>query len=124
MCQDSGLVPLTIWYADGPDSPATSPDDALAAAGLPADGDRVVTLGWTVGRHRWIDDPAFNGRTVLAGYGLAGAVSDGRVTPLPVRLSAVAALLEANPPDLAIVSGIRRGSALAFGSSVGWADVL
>src|SRR5690606_2574202 len=27
-------------------------------------------------------------------------------------------------PDVAVIAGVRRGSALAFGSAVGWADVL
>lgn len=114
----------TIWYADGPGAPRISPAEATKLAGLPSDGDLDVTLGWTVERLPWVEEPTFTARTVLAGYGLSRAVSDGRITPLPVRLSAVPTLIQSNPPDLAVVSGIRRGSVLAFGSAVGWADVL
>jgi acyl-CoA hydrolase len=83
-----------------------------------------VTLGWTVDRHSWIDDPAFRGRTVLAGYALAAAVNEGRVAALPVRLGSVPRMIEEHPPDLAVVAGVRRGTDLVFGASVGWADVL
>ena len=83
-----------------------------------------VLLGWTLERHPWFDDPAFRASTVLAGYGLSKAVAEGRVTPLPVRLSAVAPMLEADPPDIGVVSAIRRGSGFAFGGAVGWGDVL
>lgn len=120
----------TVWYADGPNGPRLDPRDAVRLAGFPdamdpdRDGPPDVTLGWTIERLPWIDDPTFRAWTVLAGYGLSRAVNDGRITPLPVRLSAVPALIEANPPDIAVVSGVRRGSALVFSTSVGWADVL
>lgn len=114
----------TVWYADGPGSPRTGPADALGAIGLAPDSPYAVTLGWTVQRQSWIDDPDFRARTVLAGYGLARAVNEGRVIAMSARLSAVPSLIQADPPDVAVVSGLRRGPALAFGSSVGWADVL
>jgi len=114
---------LHLWYADGADAPRTSPADVLAATGAPPDTARV-TLGWTVERHSWIEEPSFRARTVLAGYGLGKAVNDGRVTALPVRLSAVPSMIEDDPPDIAVVTGVWRGDRLAFGSSVGWADVL
>ena len=114
----------TIWFADGPSSPRISPAEALRAVGLPAETPHDVTLGWTVERQPWIDDPGFRATTVLAGYGLSPAVNEGRIVPVPVRLSAVASMIESAPPDVAVVSGRRRGSTLAFGSSVGWADVL
>ncbi len=115
---------LDVWYADGPGAPIRAPADVLAAAGHDAEAAHRVTLGWTVQRLAWIDDPAFRGRTTLAGYGLAAAVADGRVDALPLRLSAVAAHLLSDPPDVAVVSAVRRGDDLAFGRSVGWADVL
>lgn len=120
---ERAIVSLHLWYADGADAPRTSPADALTAAGA-RDADARVTLGWTIERHSWIDEPAFRARTVLAGYGLARAVNEGRVTALPVRLSAVPSMIEDDPPDVAVVTGVRRGHRLAFGSSVGWADVL
>ena len=114
---------LHIWYGDGSDSPRTAPSEVLAAAGVDGD-DARVTLGWTIERHTWIDEPRFTARTVLAGYGLGRAVNEGRITALPVRLSAVPSMIEEDPPDVAIVTGVRRGDGFALGSSVGWADVL
>ena len=113
-----------LWYADGPDSPRTSPADVLAAAGYDDGTIADITIGWTIHRLAWMEDPSFRARTVLAGYGLSGGVNDGRITALPVRLSAVPSMIEENPPDVAVVTGIRRGDAFAFGSSVGWGDVL
>ena len=114
----------SIWYADGPDAPRTSPDEALRVAGLADDADRVITLGWTIERHAWIDHPSFRARTVLAGYALSRAVNELRIVALSTRLSAVPSLIRADPPDLAVVTGIRRGSTVAFIAGVGWADVL
>ena len=113
-----------LWYADGPDSPRTSPADVLAAAGYDDGTIADITIGWTIHRLAWMEDPSFRARTVLAGYGLSGGVNDGRITALPVRLSAVPSMIEENPPDVAVVTGIRRGDTFAFGSSVGWGDVL
>lgn len=112
----------TLWYADGADAPRSAPTDVLAAAGV--DGPAHVTLGWTVERNHWVDDPTFRAATVLAGYALGRAVNEGRITSLPVRLSAVPSLLEELRPEVAAVRGVPRGGQLAFGCSVGWADVL
>ncbi len=111
-----------IWYAEGSNSPRVSPAEVARLVGLTQAPS--VMLGWTVERMPWIDDPSFTASTVLAGYGLSAAVNEGRITPLPVRLSAVASMLESSPPAVGVVTGVRRGSALAFGSSVGWGDVL
>lgn len=122
------MSPIRVWYADGPNGPRTSPRDAVVAAGLAPDAPLDVTLGWTVEQHPWLaaGNEAFGItiRTVLAGYGLSGAVADGRVTPLPVRLSAVPSRITDDPPDVAVVTGIRRGDQLAFSAAVGWGDVL
>lgn len=119
---------IRVWYADGPNSPRTSPRDAVAAAGLPGDAELEVTLGWTIERHPWLDaigpTAGITASTVLAGYGLSSAVNAGTVTPLPVRLSAVPSRIAAQPPDVAVVTGIRRGEELAFSTAVGWGDVL
>jgi acyl-CoA hydrolase len=80
-----------------------------------------VFLGWTPEAHPWLASPALRGRTVLAGYALADAVADGRLDYLPVRLSSVPRLVaDALRPDVAVVTGVRRGSELVFGASVGW----
>ena len=112
-----------VAFADGPTAPRVSPSDAAAAAGLDADRPEVL-LGWTIERHAWLDDPNLHGRTVLAGYGLSAPANDGRLTPLPTRLSAVPSLLRERPPDVGVVAAVRRGDGFAFAGSVGWADVL
>lgn len=113
---------MRIVYADGPGAPTLSPAAAMGCAGLcgPAD----VTLGWTIETPTWLDDADLSIATVMSGYGLARAVNDGRVVPLGVRLSTMALRLESDPPDLAVVAGVHRGSELALAWSVGWADVL
>jgi acyl-CoA hydrolase len=112
-----------IWYSDGPGSPRTPPHEAARLAGCSSE-DLIVTLGWTLERPPWLDESAAAVRTVLAGYGLARPVNDGRIVPLSVRLSAVPSLIAHDQPDVAVVSGIPRGSTYAFGAAVGWADVL
>jgi acyl-CoA hydrolase len=109
-------------YADGPCGPRCSPAAVLAVCGTDEPAD--VVLGWTPERLDWIDDPDFRATTLLAGYGLGRAVAEGRVTPLPVRLGSVASMWERDPPDIAVVPGVRRGDRLAFHRSIGWADVL
>jgi acyl-CoA hydrolase len=116
-------VATRIWYSDGPGSPRTSPADAAELAGLPA-SDLEVTLGWTVERPSWLDGTTFPVRTVLSGYGLARPVNEGRIVPLAARLSAVPSLIKGHRPDVAVVSGVRRGAGYAFGAAVGWGDVL
>jgi hypothetical protein len=113
-----------VVYADGPSGPRVSPSEVLAAIGLREPTPPEMLLGWTLERHPWLDDPDLFGSTVLAGYGLAGPVADGRLTPLPVRLSAVPALLRARPPDVGVIAAVRRGTGYAYSGSIGWADVV
>lgn len=115
---------ITLWYADGRDVPRTPPSEVLRLAGYSAADPVEVTIGWTVERLSWIDDPSFRATTMLAGYGLSRAVAEGRIRTPPVRLSAVATRIRSTPPDVAVVSGVRRGDRLVFAQSVGWADVL
>ena len=111
--------PLLV-YADGLDSPRSPPAVVAAAAGVDDDGLDVL-LGWTPEARGWLSSPTLRGRTVMAGYALAGAVADGRVRYLPVRLSAMPRRLEQDfRPDIAVVTGVRRGRELVFGASVGW----
>jgi acyl-CoA hydrolase len=107
-----------IAYADGLDTARSSPDTIAAIAGL---DDAEVLLGWTAEDRPWLASPALRGRTLLAGYALASAVADGRLEYLPVRLSSVPRLVaDVLRPDVAVVTGVRRGSELVFGASVGW----
>jgi acyl-CoA hydrolase len=114
-----------VVYADGPSAPRVSPRDVLAAVGLrePSTPPELL-LGWTLERHPWLDDPDLFGSTVLAGYALADSVADGRLTPLPIRLSAVPALLRSRPPDVGVIAAVRRGDGYAYSGSIGWADVV
>jgi acyl-CoA hydrolase len=109
-----------LAYADGLDSARSSPAVVAAAAGLGSD-DVEVLLGWTPAACDWLLSPALRGRTVMAGYALGRAVAEGRLRYLPVRLSAMPrAVAGGLRPDVAVVTGVRRGSELVFGASVGW----
>jgi acyl-CoA hydrolase len=106
-----------IAYADGADSPRSAPGDVATLAGL---SNPEVLLGWTPEGRPWLASRALRGRTIIAGYALAGAVADGRLRYVPVRLSAVPRLVTDLRPDVAVVTGIRRRNRLAFGASAGW----
>jgi acyl-CoA hydrolase len=111
-----------IGYADGADTPRSSPQAVAEAAGV---SDIEVLLGWTPEDRAWLVSPELRGRTVLAGYALGRAVADGRLEYVPARLSAMPRLLAgALRPDVAVVTGRRRGSELVFGASVGWGPAL
>ena len=113
----------TIAYADGPSAPRTAPQVVAEAADV-GGGPHDVLLGWTLERHDWLADPDLTGVAVLAGYGVAGAVADGRLRALPIRLSAIPALLRRQPPEVGVVAAVRRDDGYAFSGSVGWGDVL
>jgi len=108
--------PLLV-YADGVDSARSAPGVVAAAA---TTGDVQVLLGWTPEDRPWLASPSLRGRTVMAGYALAGAVGDRRLAYLPTRLSAVPRLLCHLRPALAVVTGVRRGTDLYYGSTVGY----
>ena len=108
-------------YGDGLDSPRSDPAAIAALLGVVEPID--LQLGFTVERTLWLDDPNLRGRTFMAGYALSRAVNDGRLVPLPVRLSAVPSVIMSNPFDIAVVVGVPRGDGYAFGATVGWADV-
>lgn len=114
---------MHLWLADGPGTPRTDPEQVLAFLGL-TEPRLQVTLGWMVETPEWLEKPTLDLRAVHAGHGLAGAVNGGRIRAIETRLSAVAALIRSDPPDIALVSAVRRGSQLVFGRCVGWADVL
>jgi acyl-CoA hydrolase len=116
--------PLRVWYAEGPGHPRTAPREALAAAGVPIDAEFETTLGWTIERLPWLDEPDFTATTVVAGYALSKPINEGRINAFPIRLSAIAAHVATQQPDVAVVAGVPRGSGFAFGASVGWNDVL
>ena len=111
---------VLLAYADGLDSPRSAPAIVAAAAGLADEG--IETLhGWTPEGRAWLASTALRGQTVMAGYGLRDAVDAGRLRYLPVRLSAMPRLVAgALRSEVAVVTGVRRGSTFAFGLSAGW----
>jgi acyl-CoA hydrolase len=110
-----------VAYADGPDAPRSAPGAVLAEGAESPD----LLLGWTPEDRPWLHSPDLRGRTIMAGYALGPAVADGRLRYLPVRLSAIPRLLgDSIVPDVAVVTAVRRGGDLVFGSSVGWGPAL
>jgi acyl-CoA hydrolase len=113
-----GVTRPLVVYADGPGSARSAPADVVAAAGLIGDPDVIV--GWTLEDLPWLASPSVRGRTTMAGYAVGGAVADGRLVPVSVRLSAIPMFIAHAQPDVCVVGGIRRGDQLVFGSTVGW----
>ncbi len=112
--------PLLVVYSDGVDSARSAPT-AVAAAGGMADSDRAeVLMGWTPADRGWLSSPDLRGRTIMAGYALEAPVADGRLAYLPVRLSTMPRFLIGVRPDVAVVSGIRRGPDLVYAGTVGF----
>jgi acyl-CoA hydrolase len=116
-----------IAYADGVHVAGVAPGVAAAEAGLDAgpdagpDGaaDPEVLVGWTPAPPAWLESPRLRGTTFFGGYGLAGAVRDGRLRPLAPRLSAVPAMLQRLRPAVAVVPGQHRDGELVFRGTVG-----
>lgn len=113
---------MRIAYADGPLGPRSNPAEIAALLGH--DGPYELFLGWMVDRPEWLADPTLTGRTYMAGFAMTRAVAEGRFQALPLRLSAVPSFLGNWQPDVAVVTGVRRGAGYAFTSSVGYADLL
>ncbi len=115
---DARQRPL-IAYPDGADSARVAPRAAARLAGF-AEVELDVLLGWTPEDRPWLASDALRGTTVMAGYALASAVRDGRLRYVPTRLSVVPQLVAQAPPDVAVVTGVRRGTRLAYRGTVGW----
>ncbi|SHN16248.1 acetyl-CoA hydrolase/transferase C-terminal domain-containing protein [Cryptosporangium aurantiacum] len=95
---------------------------ALGAAARSAGGVRLV-LGWVPVAEPELDLAAFaDVRAVMSGWGLRRPIEAGLVRSLPVRLSAVPALL-AGPlsPDVLVATVVpRSGGGYGFGTEVSW----
>lgn len=94
----------------------------LAAAARAAGGVRLL-LGWMPVPVSGLDFTAFTDvRTVMSGWGLRRPVDDRLVRTVPVRLSAVPALLHGPlRPDLLVAAVVPRpDGGLGFGSEVSW----
>jgi acyl-CoA hydrolase len=107
-----------IVYADGADSPRTSPAAVAETVGV---REWDLLLGWTPEPRAWLDALGCRVRTVMGGYSLGGVLASGRGEYLPVRLSALPRLLRGPlRPDVAVVTAVRRRGRLVFAHSVGW----
>jgi acyl-CoA hydrolase len=106
-----------LAYADGADGARLEPSVVARRLGL---ADPELLLGWTLERRPWLSAPTLRGRTVMAGYGLANAIAEGRIHYLPMRLSSVPSFVESQAPAVAVVAGVRRGDGFAFRGTVGW----
>jgi len=85
-------------------------------------GDLRLLLGWTPVAEPTLDLSLFaDARTVMSGWGLRAAVEAGTVTPIPMRLSAVPALLHGPlRPDLVLATVVRTTTGLRFSAEVSW----
>jgi hypothetical protein len=85
-------------------------------------GDLRLLLGWTPVAEPTLDLSLFaDARTVMSGWGLRAAVEAGTVTPIPMRLSAVPALLHGPlRPDLVLATVVRAADGLRFSAEVSW----
>lgn len=111
---------MRIALADGTGSPR-SLHEALNRSATRR-GDLRLLLGWTPFAEPGLDLTQFaDVRTVMSGWGLRGAVTEGTVTPIPARMSAVPGLL-AGPlrPDLLVATVVRTADGLRFGCEVSW----
>src|SRR5260370_909088 len=119
----AGLVRpgMLVAMADGIGSPrevsAELSESARATGGV------RLLLGWMPVADPGLDFTAFaDVRTVMSGWGLRQPVEAGRVRALPVRLSAVPALLHGPlRPDLLVAALVPRpGGGFGFGPEVSW----
>jgi Acetyl-CoA hydrolase/transferase C-terminal domain len=112
---------ILVALGDGIGSPRSVTAE-LSEAARSAGGVRLL-LGWTPVGDPGLDVTAFaDVRTVMSGWGLRRAVDAGLVRALPVRLSAVPALLHGPlRPDLLVTAVVPRpGGGFGFGSEVSW----
>jgi acyl-CoA hydrolase len=112
---------MLVAVADGIGSPRAISAELSEAARV-AGGVRLL-LGWTPVADPDLDVTAFaDVCTVMAGWGLRQPIEAGLVRALPVRLSAVPALLRgALRPDLLVTAVVPRpGGGFGFGSEVSW----
>lgn len=112
---------MPVAVADGIGSPRAVSAELSEAARV-AGGVRLL-LGWTPVADPGLDVTAFaDVRTVMAGWGLRRPIEAGLVRALPVRLSAVPALLRGPlRPDLLVAAVVPRpGGGFGFGSEVSW----
>jgi acyl-CoA hydrolase len=110
-----------VALGDGIGSPRAVTAE-LSEAARSAGGVRLL-LGWTPVADPGLDLTAFaDVRAVMSGWGLRRSVDAGLIRALPVRLSAVPALLHGPlRPDLLVAAVVPRADGgFGFGSEVSW----
>lgn len=111
---------MRIAVADGTGAPrALYPALNRAAARY---GDLRLLLGWMPRAEPTLDVSLFaDARTMMSGWGLRRPVAEGKVAPVPVRMSAVPALLHGPlRPDLLLATVVRAADGLRFSTEVAW----
>jgi acyl-CoA hydrolase len=115
---------VLIAYADGADSPRSTPDVVLEAVGA-AGREASVVIGWTPEGRPWLDSTQVTGYALMGGYAVTTAVAEGRLRYVPIRLSAVPRFIGSTlVPDIGVVSAVMRGDRMVYGSTVGWGPAL
>ncbi|MGD9527960.1 acetyl-CoA hydrolase/transferase C-terminal domain-containing protein [Pseudonocardia sp.] len=111
---------MRIALGDGVGTPRAVAAE-LAAVAAATGGVRLL-LGWTPAAGPALDVTAFaDVRTVMGGRGLRAAIDAGTVRALPVRLSAVPALLRGPlRPDVLVAPLVPVAGGFAFGTEVSW----
>jgi hypothetical protein len=111
---------MRIAVADGTGSPRVLYPELTELA--QRYGDLALALGWMPYDEPELAPGAFaDARCVMPGWGLRRHVEAGTLRSVPIRLSAVPALM-AGPmrPDLLVAGLVRRPDGLHFGSEVAW----
>ncbi len=114
---------LTIAYSDGTDVSTLAPNEVAGFTKL--EGDVEVLVGFSPRTPHWLKDETVRGHTIMAGYGLTEPIASGRISYVPIRLSAVPRFVrDIAHPDVGVISGVRRGSGFAYAENVGWGPAL
>ncbi len=111
---------MTIALGDGFGAPRRVTRELSRAAAR--HGNVRLVLGWMPRTDPNLDFRAFaDVRTFMPGWGLRAGTDSGLVTSVPVRLSAVPALLHGPwRPDLLLATVVPANGGYSFGSEVSW----
>ncbi|MGI5128539.1 acetyl-CoA hydrolase/transferase C-terminal domain-containing protein [Pseudonocardia sp. CA-107938] len=109
-----------VALADGTGSPRSLTPELSELARRR--GDLRLLTGWLPAADPGLDPGAFaDARTIMPGWGLRRHVDAGALRVLPVRISAVPALLAGRlRPDLLVATLVRRPDGLRFPTEVAW----
>src|SRR5262245_54235616 len=106
----------TIVLTDGPDGADIVPTVLSESGAI-----EHAVAGWMPAERAWVAQLA-GARALMGGYGLRGAIREGRAEYVPIRLSAIPSYLATQPrPIVTVVRGRPDADGYRFGASVGWA---